>query len=184
MTISYGHGISVSPLQVASATAALINGGIRHPASLLKHRGLEAPEGERVISVGTSDIMRNLMRLVVTKGTGKNAAVDGYRVGGKTGTAEKQVGGGYAKKLLISSFVGAFPMNDPRYVVIAMLDEPKGTENSFNYATGGWVAAPMVGRTITAMGTLLGLMPDQRTDGKDGLPRLAALSGNRRLATY
>ncbi len=176
MTIAYGHGISVSPLQVAGAVAALVNGGIRRPVSLLKHRGLEAPEGERVLSAKTSDKMRRLMRLVVTEGTGKNAAAAGYWVGGKTGTAEKQVAGGYAEKSLISSFVGAFPMNDPRYVVFAMLDEPEGTEKTFNYATGGWVAAPVVGRTIAGMGPLLGLMP-----------RLAALgsgSGDRRLAIY
>ena len=189
MTISYGHGISVSPLQVAGAAAVLVNGGIRRPVSLLKHRGLEAPEGERVITAKTSDEMRGLMRLVVTKGTGKNAAAAGYRVGGKTGSAEKQVNGRYVEKALISSFVGAFPMDDPRYVMIAMLDEPKGTERTFNYATGGWVAAPVIGRMVTAMGPLLGMMPDRTTTGKDGLPRLAALqtgtgARNQRLETY
>ncbi len=179
MTISYGHGISVSPLQLAGAVAALVNGGIRRPVSLLKHRGLGAPEGERVLSAQTSDKMRTLMRRVVTEGTGKNAAAAGYLVGGKTGTAEKQLNGRYVEKSLISSFVGAFPMNDPRYVVIAMLDEPKGTEKTFNYATGGWVAAPVVGRTIAGMGPLLGLMPQT--------VRLASLPsgpGDRRLETY
>ena len=189
MTISYGHGISVSPLQIAGATTALVNGGIRRPVSLIKHRGLEAPEGERVLSTKTSDQMRSLMAQVVRDGTGKNAAVTGYRVGGKTGTAEKQVNGRYAEKALISSFVGAFPMNDPRYVLIAMLDEPKGTERTLDYATGGWVAAPVVGRMISAMGSMLGLMPERGTDGKDSRPRLASLhagpgSGNVRLETY
>jgi len=184
MTISYGHGLAVSPLQMAGATAALVNGGIRRPVSLLKHRGMEAPEGERVLTTGTSDKMRDLMRLVVTDGTGKNANAAGYQVGGKTGTAEKQVGGQYAKKALISSFVGAFPMNDPRYVVIAMLDEPKGTKRTFNYATGGWVAAPIVGRTIAAMGPLLGMLPNRQNDGKDALPRLASISGARHLETF
>ncbi len=189
MTVSYGHGISVSPLQIAGATTALVNGGIRRPVSLIKHRGLEAPEGERVLSTKTSDQMRSLMAQVVRDGTGKNAAVTGYRVGGKTGTAEKQVNGRYAEKALISSFVGAFPMNDPRYVLIAMLDEPKGTKRTLDYATGGWVAAPVVGRMISAMGPMLGLMPERGTDGKDSRPRLASLhagpgSGNVRLETY
>ena len=184
MTISYGHGLSVSPLQMAGATAALVNGGIRRPVSLLKHRGMEAPEGERVLTVTTSDKMRDLMRLVVADGTGKNANAEGYQVGGKTGTAEKQVGGQYAKKALISSFVGAFPMNDPRYVVIAMLDEPKGTKKTFNFATGGWVAAPIVGRTIAAMGPLLGMLPNRQNDDKDALPRMASISGARHLETF
>jgi len=189
MTISYGHGIAVSPLQVVGAAAALVNGGIRYPVSLLKHRGLEAPEGERVLSARTSDEMRGLMRLVVTKGTGKNAAATGYLVGGKTGSAEKQVDGRYAVKSLISSFVGAFPMNNPRYVMMAMLDEPKGTKRTFNYATGGWVAAPVIKRMVMAMGPLLGMMPNRSTDGKDGLPRLASLrvgagAGKPRLETY
>jgi len=159
MTISYGHGISVSPLQLAGAVGTLVNGGKRVPLSLLKHRSLAPPIGIRVLSEKTSLQMRELMRLVVTNGTGKKAAAPGYLVGGKTGTAEKQLNGGYEKQSLVSSFVGAFPIDKPRYVILTMLDEPKGTERTSNYATGGWVAAPIVSRLVSRMASLLGILP-------------------------
>lgn len=157
MTISYGHGIAVSPMQVAGAVAAVVNGGVRRPATLL--RQATPPEGTRVISKKTSEQLRAMMRLVVNQGTGRKADAEGYLVGGKTGTAEKQAGGGYQKKKLISSFVGAFPMTDPRYVVLAVLDEPKGIKRTFNYATGGWVAAPVVKRVVERIGPMLGMPP-------------------------
>ncbi|NQU59350.1 MAG: penicillin-binding protein 2 [Rhodospirillales bacterium] len=180
MTISYGHGVSVSPLQLADGVAALVNGGMRMPVTLLKHRGPIPPAGTRVISEQTSKQMRALMRLVVTSGTGKNAAVPGYLVGGKTGTADKQVNGSYAEKSLISSFVGTFPVDAPRFVILAMLDEPKGTKRTFNYATGGWVAAPVVGHMVSRIAALLGILPrGEELPGdielKAGKPRLAAL---------
>jgi cell division protein FtsI (penicillin-binding protein 3) len=103
--------------------------------------------------------MRRLMRLVVERGTGKRADAPGYLVGGKTGTAEKQVAGHYARHKLISSFVGAFPINAPRYLILAVLDEPKGTKETFNYATGGWVAAPVVKHVVERMGPLVGMTP-------------------------
>ena len=103
--------------------------------------------------------MRRLLRLVVDQGTGRRAAATGFLVGGKTGTSEKQSGRGYNRRSLISSFVGAFPMNKPRYVVLALLDEPKGTKDTHGYATGGWVAAPIVRRIIERAGTTLGVMP-------------------------
>lgn len=179
MTISYGHGISVSPLQLAGAVSYLVNGGKRIPLSLLKHRSSTPPVGIRVLSEKTSQQMRELMRLAVTDGTGKNAAAPGYLVGGKTGTAEKQANGGYEKKSLMSSFVGTFPIDKPRYVILALLDEPKGTERTFNYATGGWVAAPIVSRLISRMASLLGILP--RSIEAPGIelkaikPRLASL---------
>ncbi|NQV47487.1 MAG: penicillin-binding protein 2 [Rhodospirillaceae bacterium] len=182
MTISYGHGISVSPLQLAGATASLVNGGIRRPVSLLKARSMKPTEGHRVLTEHTSEMMRGLMRLVVTRGTGSKAAAPGYQVGGKTGTAEKQVGGRYQEKALISSFIGAFPINRPRYVALALLDEPKGNEKTFNYATGGWVAAPVVKRLVARMGPLLGLAPSD-TEVPSGIdmegrrPRLASFGG-------
>ena len=176
MTISYGHGIAVSPLQVAGGVAALVNGGVNYPMTLIKHPDGFQVEGQRALTADTSVKMRKLMRLVVSKGTGRNAAARGYRVGGKTGTAEKQEAGGYREKALISSFVGAFPMDDPRYVVLAVLDEPKGTEASNNYATGGWVAAPAVGRIIERMAPLLGIAP-QYEDPK-------ALPGNSKMASF
>jgi cell division protein FtsI (penicillin-binding protein 3) len=96
---------------------------------------------------------------VVEQGTGKSADVKGYLVGGKTGTAEKNGVGGYKAKALLSSFIGAFPMTDPRYVVLVMLDEPKGTKESAGYATGGWVAAPAVSRIVQRIGPMLGVAP-------------------------
>jgi cell division protein FtsI (penicillin-binding protein 3) len=108
--------------------------------------------------------MRRLMRLVVKNGTGRKAAAPGYIVGGKTGTAEKASGRGYKKKALISSFVAAFPMHKPRYVILAMLDEAKGTKETFGYATGGWVAAPVVGAVVRRIAPVLGLRPIKETD--------------------
>ncbi len=195
MTISYGHGLSVSALQLVDGVAALVNGGMRMPVTLLKHRGSTPPAGTRVLSPRTSEQMRHLMRLVVTEGTGKNASAPGYLVGGKTGTAEKQGNGGYRKKALISSFVGAFPIDKPRFVVLAMLDEPKGNKRTFNYATGGWVAAPVVGRMVSRIASVYGILPREGEapggiEMKTGKPRLAMLApagteaGVRHLASY
>ena len=195
MTISYGHGVSVSPLQVADGVASLVNGGLRMPVTLLKHHGSTRPSGTRVLSEQTSKQMRALMRLVVTNGSGKQAATKGYFVGGKTGTAEKQVNGRYAEKSLISSFVGAFPVDKPRFVILAMLDEPKGNKKTFNYATGGWVAAPVVSRMVSRIAALLGILPREGeipggVEMKTGKPRLASLgfspavAGGQNLATF
>jgi cell division protein FtsI (penicillin-binding protein 3) len=159
MTIAFGHGLAVSPIQVVTATAAMVNGGILNPPTLIRRSGLAGQRGPRVISPQTSAEMRKLMRLVVEQGTGKSADVKGYLVGGKTGTAEKNGVGGYKHKALLSSFIGSFPMTDPRYVVLVMLDEPKGTKESAGYATGGWVAAPAVSRIVQRIGPMLGVAP-------------------------
>jgi cell division protein FtsI (penicillin-binding protein 3) len=159
MTIAFGHGLSVSPVQMAAAAGAAMNGGILHPSTLLKRAPDAEIPGTRAISPQTSDQIRRLMRLVVTQGTATGAAAPGYVVGGKTGTAEKTSGHGYAKKALMSSFVGGFPINDPRYLVLAMVDEPKGNKRTFGYATGGWVAAPLAGRIIKQVGPLMGINP-------------------------
>lgn len=159
MTVSFGHGMAVSPMQLTSGVAAMINGGELHPATVLRRDPTEPVPGERVISEATSDTMRRLLRLVVDEGTGAQADAEGYLVGGKTGTAEKAATGGYDRKALMSSFVAAFPMNSPEYVVFAMLDEPKGTKASYGYATGGWTAAPVVRRVIEQMGPMVGIMP-------------------------
>ena len=163
MTIAYGHGIAVSPLQLVTAVAAMVNGGVLYSPTLLKRQRGALVVGEQVIAPETSDVMRRLMRLVVEDGTGRNGNADGYLVGGKTGTAEKQVGGRYKRKALISSFVAAFPITAPRYVVMAMLDEPKGIKESFGYATGGWTAAPVVKRVIERSAPLLGVKPVDET---------------------
>jgi cell division protein FtsI (penicillin-binding protein 3) len=160
MTIAFGHGISITPLQLLSGTAAIVNGGMLRPVTLLRRdEDAPRPAGTRVISARTSDHMRRLMRLVVEKGTAKSSNVPGYVVGGKTGTAEKIVNGRYKRDARISSFVGAFPMNAPRFVVYAMLDEPKGNKATMGYATAGWVVAPAVGRIVTRVAALYGVSP-------------------------
>lgn len=159
LTISYGHGMAVSPIQLVSAVSAVVNGGTLRPATLIKRpAGVPVP-GTRVISERTSQQMRQLMRLVVTRGTGKKADAEGYLVGGKTGTADKLVNGKYARDARVSSFAGAFPMNNPRYAVFVMIDEPKGNADTYNYATGGWVAAPAVRQVVEQIGPMLGIAP-------------------------
>ncbi|MCO6420039.1 penicillin-binding protein 2, partial [Siccirubricoccus sp. KC 17139] len=161
MTIAFGHGISVSPLHVVTGVAALANGGILRPPTLVAQPDGVAREGTRVISERTSDIMRRLMRLVVTDGSGKSAEVPGYFVGGKTGTAQKTgPRGGYLADKRIAAFVGAFPMNQPRYAVYVMVDEPKPNAQSHGYATAGWVAAPAAGMVIRRIAPILGMVPE------------------------
>ncbi len=159
MTIAFGHGLAVTPVQLAQATAAVVNGGILPKPTLLKSLTGERPAGTRVLREETSRDMRRLMRLVVTDGTGTKAQAPGYLVGGKTGTAEKTGARGYRAKALVSSFTGAFPINDPRYVVLVILDEPQGNARTHGFATGGWVAAPVVSRFVTRAAPLLGVVP-------------------------
>lgn len=160
MTISYGHGLAVTPLHLVNGVAALVNGGTYRPATLLRRPdGADAP-GRQVVSSRTSAQLRQLMRAVVEAGTGSKAETSGYLVGGKTGTSEKLgAHGGYQKKALMSSFVGAFPMHQPRYVVLVSIDEPKATKETFGFATGGWIAAPVVSRTVARIGPMLGVPP-------------------------
>jgi len=162
MTISYGHGLSISPAQLSTGIAAMVNGGRLVPATLLAkdEADISAIESARqVISASTSRDIRKLLRMTVVKGTGSKAEALGYRVGGKTGTAEKAIAGGYDKKALISSFMGVFPMDDPQYVVFALLDEPEGTRATHNFAGGGWTAAPVVRNVIVRSAPLLGIQP-------------------------
>ncbi len=159
MTISFGHGLSVSPLQLSAGISAMVNGGkYINPTVVLREEGTAKPVRD-VISPKTSDIIRRLMRLVVEKGTGGRAAAEGYVVGGKTGTAEKAVDGRYKRDALIASFVGAFPMDDPSYVVFAMLDEPKGNASTHGFRSAGWTAAPIISRLISRIGPILSVTP-------------------------
>jgi cell division protein FtsI (penicillin-binding protein 3) len=159
MTIAFGHGIAVTPLHMITATAAIINGGILHPPTMLRvPDGAKVP-GVRVISEKTSEQMRKLMRYVVEYGTAKFAEAPGYVVGGKTGTAEKNVHGEYEETKLLSSFIGAFPMNDPKYVMLTIVDEPHGNKESHGYATAGWTVAPATSRIIQRIAPLLGVTP-------------------------
>jgi len=159
MTIAYGHGISVSPMQLLSAAGAIANHGLYLPPTLLRRDAGQEPEGRRVVSEQTSQQLRQLMRLVVQAGTGKKADVPGYLVGGKTGTADKSSGRGYNENARLASFVAAFPMNAPRFAVLAMIDEPKPNANSHGYATAGWVAAPVISAVVQRMAPLYGMQP-------------------------
>lgn len=159
MTIAYGHGISVNAVQLISAVGGIVNRGVLREPTILKRGPGEVPEGVRVISEQTSEQLRQLMRLVVQIGTGKKANAPGYLVGGKTGTADKQQGRGYATDARLASFVAAFPMNDPRFAIVAMVDEPKPNAASHGYATAGWVAAPVIGAVVQRIAPLYGLKP-------------------------
>lgn len=157
VTVSYGHGISVTPLALASAVGALLNGGTYIAPTLVVRDPSNPAQTRRVISEQTSQTMRDLMRYVVTDGTGRNAAVKGYQVMGKTGTADKPVRGGYDEQRLVTSFVSAFPYDDPTYLVMITYDEPKAIEGTFGYATAGWNAAPTAKNVIERIAPMLGV---------------------------
>jgi cell division protein FtsI (penicillin-binding protein 3) len=159
VTVSYGHGISVSPLQLVRAMGAVAGDGVLRPLTLVKNGNATKESDAAVLSPSTIADMRKLMRLVVRAGTGKGADAPGYAVGGKTGTAEKIAGGTYNAHAKVASFVSVFPVDAPKYAVLVMVDEPKGTKETFGYATGGWVAAPVVGRVVQRMAPLLGMKP-------------------------
>ena len=165
MTVGYGHGIAVTPLHVATGYATLFNGGIYRPATILKvDRAHAAGAGQRVCSEDTSYKMRALLRLVVTQGTGKKADAPGYRIGGKTGTAEKLIGGRYSSAAVVTTFAGVFPMDEPRYVIVVMLDEPKATKDTYGFHTAGWNVAPVVSRTVSRIAPMLGVRPDRNRE--------------------
>ncbi len=166
MTIAFGHGLSVTPLQLVTATVPLVNGGIAVPPTFLPRSAEEAMrDSPRVLKAETSAAMCKLMRMNVEKGTGKNADAEGYRVGGKTGTAEKVVKGRYSSSALLTSFLATFPTDDPQYVVLVMLDEPQRVAITHGYATAGWNAAPTVGKIVARIGPILGVQP-KLDDGK------------------
>jgi cell division protein FtsI (penicillin-binding protein 3) len=165
MTIAFGHGLSVTPLQLVAATLPLVNGGIAvSPTFLPRSREEGMAEGHRVLKPETSAAMLKLMRLNVLKGTGKRANADGYRVGGKTGTAEKVVHGRYSTSALLTSFLAAFPTDAPEYVVLVMLDEPQRLPETHNQATAGINAAPTVGKIVARIAPILGVAPKLEVD--------------------
>ncbi|WP_301750149.1 penicillin-binding protein 2 [uncultured Erythrobacter sp.] len=164
MTVGFGHGLSVTPLHLATAYAAMVNGGIWRPATLMKLDSTKVPRGRRVFKESTSSRMRQLLRMISLYGTGRNADAPGYRVGGKTGSAEKAGVGGYNKTKLVSSFAAAFPMDAPRYVVVVVVDEPKGTVASSFQRTAAFTTAPIVGRLVPRIGPMLGVQPDENRD--------------------
>jgi cell division protein FtsI (penicillin-binding protein 3) len=158
VTAAYGHGIAVSPLQTADAFAQVLCSALRPVAHLVAEE--LPPARSPVVSAKTAAQLRWLMWLTVAEGTGDRAAVPGYLVGGKTGSADKAGAGGYRRGGIMSSFIAAFPIHQPRYVVLVTLDEPEGDAATFGFAHGGWTAAPTVGRIIARIGPLLGLPPE------------------------
>ncbi len=158
MTISYGHGLSASPLHLATAYASVLNGGRLVRPTLVKR---DSPaEGERVVSEETSRVARQLLRKVVTEGTASFGEVRGYEVGGKTGTADKPTPqGGYYDDKVIATFASVFPASDPKYVLVVVLDEPVETSGKEPRRTAGWTAVPVAAEIIRRTAPLLGLAP-------------------------
>ncbi|MEN3976305.1 penicillin-binding protein 2 [Emcibacter sp. SYSU 3D8] len=159
MTIAFGHGLSITGLQLAAGYAAVAGDGKLRPVTVLKTPAGYVPEGERIVSQETAYKMQGLLRLVVEKGTGRQAEAPHYLVGGKTGTAEKAGGGGYRKRSLVSSFAAIFPVVNPRYVTVIMIDEPHGTKKTYGFATAGWTAAPTTKKVIERIAPMLGVAP-------------------------
>ena len=155
VTISYGHGLSVTPLALTTAISALLNEGIYIAPTILRRDAASQVQARRVFRSDVSRDVRDMMREVVTTGTGKKANVAGYGVMGKTGTAEKPSIGGYDEKRLVTSFVAAFPHSNPHYAMIITLDEPKAVKGTFGYAGAGWNAAPTAGKVIARIGPML-----------------------------
>ncbi len=167
MTISYGHGISITPMHLASVTATIVNNGLKVDPTLILDQ--KSKKIKQIISPETSMKMKSIMRLVVSNkhGTAKKADVSGYLVGGKTGTAEKiRPNGGYFKKKNIVAFTGAFPMNDPKFIITIMIDNPKGQTFSYGFRTAGWVVAPVVKKLVTRIAPILDVKPQLESSSK------------------
>jgi cell division protein FtsI (penicillin-binding protein 3) len=160
VTIAFGHGLSVAPLQAQMAIGALMNGGLLIPPTFKKRTEQEAMSlATRVIKPETSDKMRYLMRLNVEKGTASKADVKGYYVGGKTGTSEKVVGGRYSKTKVLTSFTAVLPADKPKYLLLIMLDEPQPVAETHGFQTSGWNAVPVGGAVIARIAPLLAMQP-------------------------
>ena len=160
ITIAFGHGLSVAPLQALMGVAALMNGGFLIPPTLLKRTEEEARSlGKRVIKPETSEMMRYLMRLNVEKGTARKAEIPGYYIGGKTGTADKVINGHYSKTSVLTDFMAVIPADKPRYLLLIMLDDPKVLPETHGFKTSGWNAVPVGGAVIARIAPLLGIEP-------------------------
>lgn len=164
MTVAYGHGLAVTPMHLVRAFASLVGYGRLLPVTFVKDGNKDKPQGEILLSRKNVKNIRHLLRLVVEHGTGSKGEAPGYYVGGKTGTAEKLAENGrYKDNAKIVSFIGAFPANDPRYVVLVTVDEPKGNKKTYGFATGGWISAPPAGKIIARMAPMLGMRPVKYT---------------------
>src|ERR1700689_342819 len=175
ITISFGHGLSVAPLQALSGVAALMNGGFLIPPTFLKRTEEEARSlGKRVIKPQTSEMMRYLMRLNVEKGTARKADVPGYYIGGKTGTADKVVNGHYSKVSVLTDFMAVIPADKPRYLLLIMLDDPKVLPETHGFKTSGWNAVPVGGAVVARIAPLLGIEPRMDLPSADHLMLVSA----------
>ena len=160
ITIAFGHGLSVAPLQAVMGVAALMNGGILIPPTFLKRTEAEARVlGKRVIKPETSEMMRYLMRLNVEKGTARKAEIPGYYIGGKTGTADKVINGRYSKNSVLTDFMAVLPADQPRYLLLIMLDDPQVLPETHGFKTSGWNAVPVGGAVVARIAPLLGIAP-------------------------
>ncbi|HEX4408211.1 MAG TPA: penicillin-binding protein 2 [Xanthobacteraceae bacterium] len=179
MTIAFGHGLSVAPLQAVMGVSALMNGGILIPPTFLKRTEAEAQAlGKRVVKPETSEMMRYLMRLNVEKGTASKADVPGYYIGGKTGTADKVVFGRYSKTKVLTDFMAVLPADQPKYLLLIMLDEPQALPETHGFKTSGWNAVPTGGAVVARIAPLLGVEPRLDLPPADQLI-LASIKENR-----
>jgi cell division protein FtsI (penicillin-binding protein 3) len=159
-TAAFGHGFAVQPLQGAAVVAGLLNGGhLMTPTFLKRSEEVALASAQTIVKPQSSEMLRYLFRLNAIEGSASKADVIGYRVGGKTGTAEKVVDGRYSKEKRLASFIGAFPMDNPRYLILVMLDEPKATPETYGFATAGWNAVPTAGKIIERIAPMLGVEP-------------------------
>uniref|UniRef100_A0A2C9M2E7 Penicillin-binding protein transpeptidase domain-containing protein n=1 Tax=Biomphalaria glabrata TaxID=6526 RepID=A0A2C9M2E7_BIOGL len=156
-TISYGHGISVTPVHLVEGFSSIIGNGRLCKMTLVKGKN-DNNTREKIFSDDTVFKMRYLLGRAVTHGTGKKAMINGYSIGGKTGSADKVISGMYNKNKVVTSFVAGFPIVDPKYVVLVMLDEPKSISGSERF-TGGHLSAPIVKDIITEIAPMLGVSP-------------------------
>lgn len=166
MTIAYGHGVATTPLQTAVAGAALVNGGYLIEPTFLPRTEADADKiAVKVVKPTTVRDMRKLFRdnVRLPAGSGKQANIAGFDVGGKTGTAEKIVHGRYVNGHNFNAFLAAFPMDNPQYIVLVFIDDPRTGEHNSNIA--GNTATPMAGRVIERAGALLGVQPKFGHDG-------------------
>jgi cell division protein FtsI (penicillin-binding protein 3) len=160
VTIAFGHGIAVAPLQAVMGIDALVNGGHLIPPTFLKRSEQDAMAiAKQVIKPETSEKMRFLMRLNAEVGTARKADVKGYYIGGKTGTAEKVINGRYAKKKVLTAFTAILPADNPKYQLLIMLDEPQSLKETYGFITSGWNAVPTGGAVIARIAPLLGIEP-------------------------
>ena len=160
MTIAFGHGLAVAPLQAMMAVSALMNGGYMITPTFLKRSEEEAKKNaEQVIKAETSEAMRYLMRLNAEIGTAKKVDIDGYFVGGKTGTAEKVINGRYSKTRLFTTFMAVAPSDQPKYLFLTIMDEPQGLPETGGYATAAYNSGYVTGQIIQRVGPVLGLAP-------------------------